>query len=81
MIVEDRQGDVGQQRREDAALGRAGVGVPLDAILTEDASFQERLHQSQDAPVPDAMSHPTHESRVVDLVEAGRDVRLEHPLV
>ena len=28
MLVEDRQGDVGQQRREDAALGGAGLGVP-----------------------------------------------------
>ena len=26
-------------------------------------------------------SHPAHQGRVVDLVEARRDVRLEHPLV
>ena len=29
VLVEDRQGDVGQQRREDAALRGAHLGVPL----------------------------------------------------
>ena len=81
MLVEDRQGDVGQQRREDPALGCAGARVPLDAILGEDAGLEERLHQPQDALVPDSSSHPVHESGVVDLVEARRDVTLQHPLV
>ncbi len=81
MLVENRQGDVGQQRRQDAALGGAGVGVPVDAVLGEDASFEERLHQTQDTFVSDPMSHPVHEGRVVDLVEARPDVTLEHPLI
>jgi len=33
----------------------------------------------KDTLVFDPVSHPVHEGRVVDLVEAGRDVPLEHP--
>ena len=29
-------------------MGGAGVGVPGDAVLAEDASLQERLHQAKD---------------------------------
>jgi hypothetical protein len=59
----------------------AGRGVPLDAILTENASSQERRHQPQDAPVSDPSAHPAHKSPVVDLIEAGADVRVHHPLI
>ena len=58
----------------------AGDRVPLDAILGEDAGFEERLHQVQDPFVSDPMSHPVHQAGVVDLVEARRDVALQHPL-
>ena len=50
------------------------IVVPVNAVLSEDARLQERLHQAQDALVPDPMSHPAHEGRVVDLVEARLDV-------
>ena len=61
-------------------------GVPVqvsrsDAVLGEDAGLQERLDQAQDALVRDPSTHPVHQGRVVDLVEARRDVALEHPLV
>jgi hypothetical protein len=62
-------------------LWGAGGRVPLDAILREDACLEERLHLAQDALVSDAMSHPAQEGGVVDLVEARRDVTLEHPLI
>ena len=32
VLVEDRQGDVGQQRREDAALGGAGDRLAVEAL-------------------------------------------------
>ena len=61
-------------------------GVPVivsrsQALFGEDPGPQERLHQAQDALVSDPTSHPAHQGGVVDLVEARRDVRLEHPLV
>jgi len=45
MLVEDRESDVGKQRREDAALRCAGLGPDDLATLGEDAGLQERLHQ------------------------------------
>jgi len=67
--------------REDAALGCAGDRLAVAALFAEDPRPQERRHQAQDALVPDATSHPAHEGGVVDLVEARRDVGLQHPLV
>ena len=63
VLVQHRQRHVAQQRREDRPLRGAGVGVPQDAVLTEDPGLQERLHQGQDAFVPDAMTHPVHQGR------------------
>jgi site-specific DNA recombinase len=68
-------------RPQDPPLGCAGDRVPSAAILTEDAGLQERLHQARDTFVSDPVSHPSHEGGVVDLVEARRDVALQHPLV
>ena len=62
-------------------LGGAGAGVPLDPILAEDACLAERLDQGQHAPVPDSPPQPHHERAVVDLIEAGRDVAFQHPLI
>ena len=81
VLVEDRQGDVGKQRRENPALRGTGVVVPKLAILTEDAGLQERLHQAQDAFVPDPTSHTAHQRGVVDLVEARLDVAFHDPLI
>jgi hypothetical protein len=57
------------------------VRLAVEALFGEDPGPQERLHPSQDTLVPDPTSHPAHQGRVVDLIEARRDVRLEHPLV
>jgi hypothetical protein len=81
VLIQNRQGDVGQQRREDAALGGAGDRLAVLALFAEDPRPQERRHQAQDPLVPNATSHPAHEGGVVDLVEARRDVGLQHPLV
>ncbi len=80
MIVEHGQGDVGQQRRQDPPCG-VPVLVFRDAVLTEDPGLQERLHQRQDAFVPDPSTHPVHQGRVVDVVEARLDVAFQHPLI
>ena len=81
MLVEDRKRNVGQQRRQDAALGCAGLGPHHLAVLGEDARGEERVHQRQDTLVPDPIAHPAHEGGVVDLVEARRDVTLQDPLI
>jgi hypothetical protein len=68
-------------RSQDAALGCAGDRLAVVALFAEDPRPQERRHQAKDALVPDPMSHTAHEGGVVDLVEARRDVSLEHPLI
>jgi hypothetical protein len=79
VIVEDRQGDVGQQRRQDAALGCAHLRVPPHAVLGEDTCAEERLDQPHDATISDPVPHPGQQRRVRDLVEARGDVTFEHP--
>ncbi len=66
-------------RSQDAALGRSGLGLPRHPVLREDAGVEECLHQPHDTLVSDPLSHPAHQGRVVDLVEARRDVTFEHP--
>ena len=39
VIVEHRQRDVGEERRQDAALRGAHFGVPGDAVLSEDTGY------------------------------------------
>ena len=67
--------------REDPTLGCAGDRLAVEALFGEDPGPQERLHPAQNPLVPDATAHSAHQGGVVDLVEARRDVRLEHPLV
>jgi hypothetical protein len=81
MLVEHREGNVCQQRRGDGALRGAGDRVPDGATLGEDASLQERLRQTQHAPVPDAIAHPLQKRRVRDFIEARRDVAVQRPLI
>jgi site-specific DNA recombinase len=67
--------------REDATLGRTRVRIPQPGLLAEDPGLQERLDQRQDPLVGDTPPHQPHQGGVVDLVEAGRDVALQHPLI
>jgi len=66
---------------EDAALRRAGLGVPGDPVLGQDPRLQERLDQRHDASVPDTIAHPSQQAGMRDLVEACLDVTFEHPFV
>lgn len=50
--------------REDRPLRGPGAVLPKYAVLTEDSGLQERLHQGQDAFVPDATTHPVHQGCV-----------------
>ena len=81
VLVQDREGHVAQQRGKNRPLRGTGVVSPSARVLTEDARLEERLHQSQDAFVPDAFPHPIHQGRMRDFVEAGFDVALHDPLV
>ena len=81
MLVEDRERQVTEQRRENPALGRAGDRVTLDALPAEDAGLEERLDQEQDALVRDSGSQPVLDADMRDFVEARLDVALHDPLV
>ena len=80
MLIEFRQRDVREQRREDPACG-VPVTVSSKPACSHDPGPQERLDERQHALVPDPPTHPAHQSRVVDAVEARLDVRLNYPLV
>jgi site-specific DNA recombinase len=67
--------------RENRTLRGTSAGVRQRAVLGEDARLEERLHQGQDAFIPDSHPHPVHESRMRDFVEAGFDVPFHDPLV
>src|SRR6266511_4235689 len=81
VVVQLGEGDVGQQRRQNATLRGSGVGAPVDAVLAEDPGAQERLDQLQNPLVLDPFPHQTQQGGVVDLVETGGDVAFEDPLV
>ena len=81
VLVQHRQCDVGQQRREDPALRGAGVRGPVEPGLGKNPRGQERPDQTQHALVRDPRRDPIHQGTMVDLVKARRDVRLEHPFV
>ena len=67
--------------RKDAALRGARLGVPDDPVLGQNPRLQERLDQRHDTLVGDASTHPVQQHRVRDLVKAGRDVTVQHPLI
>jgi hypothetical protein len=62
-------------------LGCAGGGLVPFAEFSHDPGFEERLDQCEHPLVLHPRSHPVHQSRVVDTVEARLDVRVQHPPV
>ena len=76
-LVDGRQIDVGQYRRDDAALRGTRDGV-ADGAFDQDAGFQKGEHEPQDLAVLDAVSHPLHQQVMVDGVEATLDVAFDH---
>src|SRR5450755_2804152 len=63
VLVEGREGDVREARRENPALRGAGLAAPDRAVLGEDPSDQERLDQVQYAFVRDSTAHPVQKGR------------------
>src|SRR3990170_1066409 len=81
VLVQYRESDVGQKRREDATLRSAGDRLTADALFGEDACSQKRRHELENALVFDSPTQPRRECGVVDGIKAGRDVSLERPFV
>ncbi len=81
MLVQNAEGDVGQQRRENPALRGAGHRPVEVAVRLEDPGLQERLDELQHALVLDPPAHPAHQGRVIDAVEARLDVALHDPFI
>ena len=81
VLVQSRECDVGEQWRKNATLGCAGVRVPTNRTLREDAGSKKRLEQRQHAFASDPTTYLVHPGHVVDLVKARFDIRLEHPQV
>ena len=77
---EDRSSHL-RWRSQDPTLRGAGAGVPVQAVLGEDTSLEERPDQPQNTLVGDPATDSLHQGGVVDLVEARLDVTLEHPLI
>jgi len=65
----------------DPSLRSAGDRPERLAVSSHQARSQERLDQAQHALVPDPTTHPVHQGRVVDRVEARLDVGLQHPFI
>lgn len=52
VLVQCRQGGVGERRSPDSALRSAGHGVPVETLLGEDTRLQERRHPTPHTLVP-----------------------------
>ena len=81
MVVQRRQGDVGEQRGENPALRGSGQCLFPISGGRHDPGLQERLYQRADALVLDPDPEAIHQSRMRDFVETGLDVGLQHPMV
>ena len=81
VLVQAGQRDVGEQRRENAALGCTGSRLAADALFREHSCLEKRLHQRQDPFVSDSVTHTIQKGRVIEPIEARLDVTFEYPLV
>ena len=76
-LVDGREIDVGQKRRDDTPLRGAGPRMPTVA-LDHDVGLQEGEHEPQDLAVPDAAAHPVHQHVMIDSVETPLDIPFDH---
>lgn len=67
--------------REDPTLRSASIGLLQPRLLGEHPGLEEGFHQRTHALVLHPESHPVHQGRVVDPVEARLDIRVQHPPV
>src|SRR5437899_7647881 len=81
MVVQRRQGDVGEQRRENPDLRGPCQSVFPVSEFGEDPGFQERLHQRAHTLILDPHPETIHQSRMRYLIETGFDIALQYPLV
>src|SRR5947209_3452478 len=58
MLVEYREGNVGDHGGQNPTLRGPGLSVRQRAVLSEDARLQERLHQGHNAPISDTHPYP-----------------------
>ena len=78
-LIEDVQRDVGEQRGDRRTLRGARHRVG-DHPALEHSRPQPASQQLQHRPVRHPAGHLGHQGVVIDLVEAGFDVGVEHPL-
>ena len=76
VLIEHRQGDVGQQRRQDSTLRCAGVGVLVLAEFGKNPAMRNALTSTSTRLSLTRSTHPIHQGDVVDGVEARLDVRV-----
>ena len=81
MVVQRRQGNIGEQRGKNSALRGSGQCLFPVSEFGEYPGFQERLHQRAHPLVLDPHPQAVHQSRMRNFVETGFDVGLQHPLV
>ncbi len=81
VLIEHAQGDVRQQRGQDAPLRRSGKTILLVAKFGQDPGLEERFHQREHTLVLDSGPHPIHQGGMRDRVKARLDVRVQHPPV
>ena len=81
MPIQNRQVDVGQQRRGDSTLRRAGQARRETPVFADDPGPQERTDQAQHLAIGDTLSHQAHQDLVIDVVETRGDVPFDHPFI
>lgn len=79
-LLDRAERDVGEQRRDHSALGRAG-GRRKKETFFEHPSAQELPYQFRHLQVADAGANALHQQMVIDMIEAALDVALDDPLV
>ncbi len=72
------QVDVGQQRRDHAALRSPG-GTPYDCAVVHHCGTQHVAHQLQQLAVNDSFLERLHQPVVRDRLKTRSDIRLDHP--
>ena len=79
-FLDNTEGDVCEQGREDPALRRAGITAEKGS-LRQDAGLQERHDQPVHLGVANPSANQIHQAMMADVVEASLDISLHDPLV
>jgi hypothetical protein len=79
-FLDDAEGDVREQGRENPALGRTGIAAE-EVALRENAGLEECDDQAVHFGVFDPAAYPLHQTVMVDVVVASFDISLDDPLL